>query len=163
MKILPKLPYNDFVKTGLAILAGVMTIVQFRDQWTKQNLSNARSSYLAFLNLSLQNPDLANPVLTPDEMDDDQYEIYFWYVNIMNQTFEEVLAVVDVNPAWEFTVKDQIAIHCLFYEGPDYQPELYSSRLQALVENVLALPGNADCLEANEGSLMENETGKDDA
>lgn len=64
-------------------------------------------------------------------------ERYFWYVSLMSQAFEEVFAHVPEVDAWVAIAEIQIAFHCGFYLGDDYDPSLYSARFRGTVDRII--------------------------
>ena len=74
-----------------------------------------------------------------------EYEQYFWYVHLMAQTFEDVFRFFPAAENWRWTAEEQFRLHCGFFRGDDYKPELYSPLFQEIVTGVLADIPEKDC------------------
>ncbi|MGI9365565.1 MAG: hypothetical protein ACR2O8_10315 [Rhizobiaceae bacterium] len=138
----------------IAAFAAGAAYVQFTSQWRLENAIAAKGAYREFLKLSLQYPQFSRPDLLGRKFTPTEYEQYFWYVNVMSQTFEEVFAFVPEVDNWNWIAREQFRLHCGFFHGGEYLPELYSSRFQSVVSEVLAKYPEKDCYIA-EFSLPE--------
>lgn len=87
--------------------------------------------------ISMNNPEVSRPDLLERDATPIENERYFWYVNLMNQTFEEVFAHVPEIDAWVNIAEIQIAFHCGFYLGDDFDPALYSQRFRETVQRII--------------------------
>lgn len=130
--------FADLTRISLAVVAGLVAFWQFNEQWRIENERGARAAYREFLVISMNNPELSRPDLLDHDATPTEYERYFWYVNLMSQTFEEVFAHVPEVDAWVSIAELQIAYHCGFYLGEDYDPALYSARFQETVTRIVA-------------------------
>lgn len=128
--------FSDLSRILLAIVAGLVAFWQFNEQWRIENERGARAAYREFLVISMNNPEMSRPDLLEHDATPLEYERYFWYVNLMSQTFEEVFAHVPEVDAWVAIAEIQIAFHCAFYLGDDYDPALYSDRFQDTVARI---------------------------
>ncbi|MAV48141.1 MAG: hypothetical protein CBC49_009050 [Alphaproteobacteria bacterium TMED89] len=126
------------LQVALAISAGVIAYWQVTEQWAVQNEQAARDAFKDFLKISMDNPAISGGLLSDYEYTEQDDERYFWYVTLMTETFEQVLAYVPNVQAWIDLLELQVDIHCEFYASEGFQPELYSTRLQTVVDKVLA-------------------------
>lgn len=129
--------FADLSRILLAVIAGLVAFWQFNQQWRIENERGARAAYREFLIISMNNPELSRPDLLDQDATPIENERYFWYVNLMSQTFEEVFAHVPEVDAWVAIAEIQIAFHCGFYLGDDYDPLLYSTRFRDTVDRII--------------------------
>lgn len=129
--------FADLTRIALAVAAGLVAFWQFNEQWRIENERGARAAYRDFLVISMNNPEMSRPDLLDHDATPLEYERYFWYVNLMSQTFEEVFAHVPEVEAWVAIAEIQIAYHCGFYLGDDYDPALYSLRFRETVDRII--------------------------
>ena len=130
------------LQVALAVSAGVIAYWQVTEQWAVQNEQAARDAYKDFLKISMDHPTLSGGYLSDYEYTEQDDEQYFWYVTLMTETFEQVLAYVPNIDAWIDLLELQVDIHCEYYSSDGFQPQLYSQRLQEVVDKVLA---QGDC------------------
>ena len=133
----------------LTAIAAAGAYVQFTAQWHLENVAAAKSAYNDFMKLSLDNPMLSRPDLVDREFTALEYEKYFWYANIMSQTFERVFQYAPDQEQWNWIAREQFRLHCGFYSGDDYDPELYSERFRELVASTLADIPDSECYVVN--------------
>lgn len=131
----------DIVRVLLAFVAGAVAFWQFNTQWAVENERGARIAYREFLNVAIEHPELADPGILGFNFSREENTEYFWYVQLMNHTFEEIFAHVPTNKAWVKLAEDQIAFHCWFYEGEAYFADVYSQTFQETVKRVQASEG----------------------
>lgn len=130
--------------TGFALFAGVVAYVQFTTQWRLEHERQAKAAYQEFLKISLQYPHLAKPSLMAGKETPENDERYFWYVGLMNQTFEQVFEFIPDEEAWVFIAEGQFRLHCAWYAlSKDYRPEHYSDRFNAAVDAAIEEGGEA--------------------
>ena len=122
----------------LAIGAGVIAYWQVTEQWAAQNEQAARSPYRDFLQISMDNPNLSRGLFDDVTYSMLEEEQYFWYVTLMTETFEQVLAHVPNIDSWIDLVQQQVDMHCAFYSSEDFVPDLYSLHLQEIVDETLS-------------------------
>ena len=121
----------------LTITAGIVAYWQFNTQWQLENERGAKAAFREYLKISLDHPHLARPDPENRPLNAQEQEQYFWYISLMNETFEEVFAHVPDLEAWTDLAEVQIGAHCAFFQGADYVPALYSERFQNLVIQTL--------------------------
>lgn len=127
---------EGFVAIG-AIAVVALGLWQFNEQWKIENANQARAGYRTFLQTSLANPTYSRPDILGRPFTDAEYEQYFWYVTLMVQSFEEIFAHVPNEPRWEHVAREQFRLHCGFFSGDEYIPELYSDRFNTILQSVL--------------------------
>ena len=129
--------FADLTRILLAVIAGLVAFWQFNQQWQIENERGARAAYREFLVISMNNPEVSRPDLLVRDATPIENERYFWYINLMNQTFEEIFAHVPEIDAWVNIAEIQIAFHCGFYLGDDFDPALYSQRFRETVQRII--------------------------
>lgn len=139
----------------LAIIAFIVAFWQLNAQWQIQNEQAAREGFRDLLKVSMDRPHLSHPDLLDREYNDLEAEQYFWYMTLMNETFEQVLAHVPSVEAWIDLAYVQIDLHCIFYYSDEYIPELYSKEFQDLVDEVKADLPLKDCQEPYSGEYED--------
>lgn len=130
--------FSDLSRILLTLAAGFIAFWQVNAQWQVENERAARLAFREFLTVSMNNPAYSRPDLLERPFTSLEYEQYFWYVNFMSQTFEEVFAYVPEVDAWVDLAETQIALHCAFFDSDEYVPELYSQRFQDTVARIIA-------------------------
>lgn len=127
---------EGFVAVG-AVAVFCLGLWQFNEQWKIENANQAREGYRNFLQTSLVQPNYSRPDILGRPYTDAEYEQYFWYVTLMVQSFEEIFAHVPNEPRWEYVAREQFRVHCGFFRGDDFIPELYSDTFRSILEDVL--------------------------
>jgi hypothetical protein len=126
--------------TFIAVIALVFAYLQIRSSQQSQQQATAKEIYRDYLRLSFDNPSLASP------KDDDQEIIsdyrYRWFVAVMLNACEEILATFGNDDTWNNVVLAEMEYHKTYLHSQfflstreDRGWELYSSELRALFES----------------------------
>ena len=128
----------DMVRVTLMVGAILLASEQISSQWRIQNEQDARAAFRDYLRISMENPKYSHPDLLERDFDDVEAEEYFWYVQLMSQTFEEVFAHVPEVDAWIDLAEVQLTLHCRFFASENYVADLYSAQFQETIAKILA-------------------------
>jgi len=82
----------------------------------------------------MNNPLYSKPGLRDETLTDLEYEGFYWYMQIMSQTLEQVFEFVPDEESWNYNALLQFRLHCRYFLSEDYVPEVHSERFQDLVE-----------------------------
>ena len=87
----------------------------------------------------MNNPLYSKPGLRDETLTALEYEGFYWYMQIMSQTLEQVFEFVPDEESWNYNALLQFRLHCRYFLSEDYVPEVHSERFQDLVEEALEL------------------------
>ncbi len=85
----------------------------------------------------MNNPLYSKPGLRDKPLTDLEYEGFYWYMQIMSQTLEQVFEFVPNEDSWNYNALLQFQLHCGYFTSVDYVPELHSQHFQKLVEEAI--------------------------
>ncbi|MDG2339595.1 MAG: hypothetical protein P8L32_00155 [Paracoccaceae bacterium] len=102
-----------------------------------ENARQAKQSYYDFMEISMNNPLFSKPGLRDEPLSDLEYEGFYWYMQIMSQTLEQVFEFVPDEESWNYNALLQFRLHCGYFLSVDYLPEVHSEHFQNLVEEAL--------------------------
>ena len=128
---------GGIIATGITAGAFVIAYGQYVTQSRIENARQAKDSYYRFMEISMNNPLYSKPGLREDPLTDLEYEGYYWYMQIMSQTFEQVFEFVPDEDSWTYNALLQFRLHCGFFLSEDYQPEVHSAQFQQLVDQAI--------------------------
>lgn len=128
---------GGLIATAITIGAFIIAYGQYVTQANIENARQAKQSYYRFMEISMENPLYSKPGLRAEPMNDLEYEGYYWYMQMMSQTFEQVFEFVPDEANWTYNALLQFRLHCGFFLSVDYEPDVHSLRFQELVEEAL--------------------------
>jgi len=123
--------------TSLTTTALIVAYFQYSTQWQIEHERQAKAAYYDFMEISMENPLYSKPDLRAEALTALEYEGYYWYMQIMSQTFEQVFRFVPDQQNWNATAVLQFRLHCGFFTGDDYAAELHSEHFQSLVQQAI--------------------------
>lgn len=144
--------------TAITLGAFVIAYGQYVTQSRIENERQAKQAYFNFMEVSMQNPLYSKPGLREEPLTDLEYEGYYWYMQIMSQTFEQVFEFVHDEESWDYNALLQFQLHCGFFTSIDYVPEVHSKRFQELVDEAIELEfewAEANDMNPDEVCLLE--------
>ena len=130
---------GGLIATGITIGAFIIAYGQYVTQSQIENERQAKQAYYDFMEISMNNPLYSKPGLRDEPLTDLEYEGYYWYMQIMSQTFEQVFEFVNDEESWEYNALLQFQLHCGFFMSVDYVPDVHSDRFQDLVEEAIEM------------------------
>lgn len=130
---------GGIIATAITIGAFVIAYGQYVTQSRIENERQAKQAYYDFMEISMNNPLYSKPGLREEPLSDLEYEGYYWYMQIMSQTFEQVFEFVDDQDSWKYNALLQFQLHCQFFMSIDYDPELHSETFQELVDEAIEI------------------------
>ena len=130
---------GGLIATGITIGAFVIAYGQYVTQSRIENERQAKQSYYDFMEISMNNPLYSKPGLRDKPLTDLEYEGFYWYMQIMSQTLEQVFEFVPDEESWNYNALLQFRLHCGYFLSVDYLPEVHSQHFQDLVEEALSI------------------------
>jgi hypothetical protein len=128
---------GGIIATSITIGAFVVAYGQYVTQSKIENARQAKQSYYDFMEISMNNPLFSKPGLRDEPLSDLEYEGFYWYMQIMSQTLEQVFEFVPDEESWNYNALLQFRLHCGYFLSVDYLPEVHSEHFQNLVEEAL--------------------------
>jgi hypothetical protein len=125
------------IATALTMTALFVAYIQYSTQWSIEHERQAKSAYYDFMKISMENPLYSKPDLRGTDLTALEYEGYYWYIQIMSQTFEQVFRFVPEQKNWNATAVLQFRLHCGYFAGDEYLAELHTQRFQSLVQEAI--------------------------
>jgi hypothetical protein len=127
----------------LAVIAAVIAYCQVRETRNSGKEADAQESFRSYLELALNNPNLARPDLYKNKMTPLDRKKYEWFVAYLLAASEKILASVD-DPEWKETIKLNISYHKEFLSDinalKESEFEMYAPDLQNLVREKTGRP-----------------------
>jgi len=130
---------GGIIATAITVGAFVIAYGQYVTQSKIENERQAKQAYYDFMEISMNNPLYSKPGLRDEPLTDLEYEGFYWYMQIMSQTLEQVFEFVPDEESWNYNALLQFRLHCGYFLSEDYVPEVHSERFQDLVEEALDL------------------------
>lgn len=127
------------IAAGITIGAFVIAYGQYVTQSRIESERQAKQSYYNFMEISMNNPLYSKPGLRDEPLTALEYEGFYWYMQIMSQTLEQVFEFVPDEESWNYNALLKFRLHCGYFVSENYVPEVHSEHFQALVEEALDL------------------------
>ncbi|HXE85398.1 MAG TPA: hypothetical protein VN524_01210 [Hyphomicrobiaceae bacterium] len=123
-----------------AIAGACIAFGQYRNASILQREATAQQTYDQYLRLSFEHPDLAAAEVGDSTL---AREKYGWFVSIMLNAGERILLQVPDDKEWGRAVRSQVAYHCMYLKGSEFQSKLachYSPQIREIVQKICGTP-----------------------
>jgi hypothetical protein len=128
----------------LATLAAAIAWLQVRETRNSEKEADAQESFRSYLQLCLNNPQLAYPDYQEIKKDDLERKKYEWFVASLLAASEKIIASVKNDQRWIDTIKLNVGYHKEFLSDKTALKEsefnTYDPRLQKLVRAATGRP-----------------------
>jgi len=128
---------GGLIATAITIGAFVIAYGQYVTQSRLEHERQAKQAYYSFMEISMNNPLFSKPGLRDEPLSDLEYEGFYWYMQIMSQTLEQVFEFIPNEDSWNYNALLQFRLHCAYFQSVDYLPEMHSQHFQDLVDEAI--------------------------